>query len=42
MEPGRYFVAEAGVLLARVTQLKEKGDNTRYLGVSTGMNALIR
>ena len=40
-EPGRYFVSVGGVLLARVTQLKHKGDHG-YLGVATGMNALIR
>lgn len=40
-EPGRYLVAEAGVLLARVTQTKGKGER-RYVGVSTGMNSLIR
>ncbi|HET6553530.1 MAG TPA: bifunctional aspartate kinase/diaminopimelate decarboxylase [Dyella sp.] len=43
MEPGRYLVAEAGVLLTRVTQTKGKGNGTiRYLGVDTGMNSLIR
>ncbi|MDJ0654820.1 MAG: bifunctional aspartate kinase/diaminopimelate decarboxylase [Xanthomonadales bacterium] len=41
LEPGRYLVAEAGVLLARVTQSKGKGD-VRYLGVATGMNSLLR
>ena len=41
MEPGRFLVAEAGVLLARVTQLKGKGD-VRYVGIATGMNSLIR
>jgi len=41
LEPGRYLVAQAGVLLARVTQLKAKGDTT-YVGVATGMNSLIR
>ena len=41
MEPGRYLVAAAGVLLARVTQLKSKGE-VRYIGVTTGMNSLIR
>lgn len=41
MEPGRYFVAEAGALLARVTQTKGKGDK-RYVGVATGMNSLLR
>lgn len=41
LEPGRYIVAEAGVLVARVTQIKNKGD-MRYVGVTTGMNSLIR
>ncbi len=41
LEPGRYLVAESGVLLSRVTQLKTKGKH-HYLGVSTGMNSLIR
>jgi diaminopimelate decarboxylase/aspartate kinase len=41
IEPGRYLVAEAGVLLARVTQTKSK-DDVHYVGVSTGMNSLIR
>ncbi len=41
LEPGRYIVAEAGVLLARVTQVKSKG-NLNYVGVTTGMNSLIR
>lgn len=41
LEPGRYLVAAAGVLLARVTQLKGKGA-VQYAGVATGMNSLIR
>jgi diaminopimelate decarboxylase/aspartate kinase len=41
LEPGRFVVAGAGVLLARVTQTKTKAD-TRYVGVTTGMNSLIR
>ncbi|HMB72309.1 MAG TPA: bifunctional aspartate kinase/diaminopimelate decarboxylase, partial [Gammaproteobacteria bacterium] len=41
LEPGRYLCARAGVLLARVTQKKGKGD-FQYLGVTTGMNSLIR
>ena len=41
LEPGRYLVAECGVLLASVTQLKCKADKN-YLGLSTGMNSLIR
>ena len=40
-EPGRYLVADAGVLLCCVTQLKRKGD-VRYVGVDCGMNSLIR
>jgi diaminopimelate decarboxylase/aspartate kinase len=41
MEPGRFLVAKAGVLIAQVTQLKGKGD-VRYVGIATGMNSLIR
>jgi diaminopimelate decarboxylase/aspartate kinase len=41
MEPGRYLVARAGVLVAQVTQLKGKGE-IRFVGVATGMNSLIR
>jgi diaminopimelate decarboxylase/aspartate kinase len=41
LEPGRYLVAEAGVLLARVNQLKDKG-HFHYAGLATGMNSLIR
>ena len=41
LEPGRYLASECGVLLARVTQLKTKGQY-QYLGVATGMNSLIR
>jgi diaminopimelate decarboxylase/aspartate kinase len=41
LEPGRYMVAAAGVLLTRVTQLKAKNE-LRYVGVATGMNSLIR
>jgi len=41
LEPGRYLVAQAGVLISRVTQVKGKG-NMRYIGIGTGMNSLIR
>lgn len=41
LEPGRYLVAEAGILLTHVTQTKGKGER-HYIGVGTGMNALIR
>lgn len=41
LEPGRFLVAQAGVLLARVTQVKGKGGRM-YVGVETGMNSLLR
>jgi len=41
MEPGRYLVAECGVLLARVTQTKHKS-GVHFLGIETGMNSLLR
>jgi diaminopimelate decarboxylase/aspartate kinase len=41
LEPGRYLVAESGVLLAHVTQTKQKGD-VRYVGLDAGMHTLIR
>jgi diaminopimelate decarboxylase/aspartate kinase len=41
IEPGRYLVAAAGALIARVTQTKSK-DDVRYVGIATGMNSLIR
>ena len=40
-EPGRFLVADAGVLLARVTQTKRKA-GFRYVGVDAGMHTLIR
>lgn len=41
LEPGRFLVAEAGVLLASVIYLKEAGGR-RFLVLDTGMNALVR
>jgi len=41
MEPGRYLVSEAGVLLAPVTQVRSKG-GVRFVGTATGMNSLLR
>lgn len=41
LEPGRYYVAESGVILAKVTQCKEKG-KTSFIGIETGMNSLLR
>jgi diaminopimelate decarboxylase/aspartate kinase len=41
IEPGRYLVAEAGVLLTHVTQLSDKL-GLRRIGLDAGMNALLR
>ena len=41
IEPGRYLVAESGVLLLSVTQVVEK-DGVHRVGLDGGMNALIR
>ncbi len=41
IEPGRFMVANAGVLLAKTTQVKQK-DNYYYVGLNTGMNSLMR
>lgn len=41
IEPGRFLVARAGVLVAPVTQTKQKGD-VAYVGIGTGMNSLLR
>jgi len=41
LEPGRWLVADAGVLLAHVTQTKRKG-TIDYLGCDAGMHVLIR
>lgn len=41
IEPGRYLVGEAGLLLAEVTEVREL-DGTWIVGTDTGMNHLIR
>jgi diaminopimelate decarboxylase len=41
MEPGRFIVGNAGVLLTRVLFVKESGDK-RFIIVDAGMNDLIR
>lgn len=41
LEPGRYLVAEAGVLVASVIYLKESAER-RFLVLDAGMNALVR
>lgn len=40
-EPGRWIVGSSGVLLARVTTVKDQG-RVCYLGTDTGFNHLIR
>lgn len=41
IEPGRYIVAESGVLLATVTSIK-KTKQHKYIGCDAGFNTLIR
>jgi diaminopimelate decarboxylase/aspartate kinase len=41
LEPGRYLVSEAGVLLAPVTQVRRRGGLV-FVGLATGMNSLLR
>ncbi|HEX7150990.1 MAG TPA: diaminopimelate decarboxylase [Thermoanaerobaculia bacterium] len=41
LEPGRYVVAECGILLARVTS-KRMSAGIEWLGVDTGFNHLVR
>ncbi|WP_225764385.1 bifunctional aspartate kinase/diaminopimelate decarboxylase [Stenotrophomonas sp. Marseille-Q4652] len=41
IEPGRYLVAESGVLLAHATQVVEK-DGIHRVGLDSGMNVLMR
>ncbi|PTA81968.1 diaminopimelate decarboxylase, partial [Kosakonia sp. H7A] len=41
IEPGRFLVAESGVLLAGATQVIEK-DGIHRVGLDAGMNTLIR
>jgi diaminopimelate decarboxylase len=40
-EPGRFYVAEAGVLLARVTEIKTT-PTKKFIGIDAGMNQFIR
>lgn len=41
LEPGRFLVAESGIVLAKMTQSKRKGQ-TQFIGLEVGMNSLIR
>jgi diaminopimelate decarboxylase len=42
IEPGRFLVAEAGIILTKVTQIKDKNEEIKYIGLDCGMNNLIR
>ena len=41
IEPGRFIVSEAGILLCKINQIREK-ENKKIIGLSTGMNSLLR
>ena len=41
IEPGRFLVAEAGIILGKVTQIKYK-NNTKFIGTNVGMTDIIR
>ena len=41
MEPGRFLVGECGVIVAHVTQLKNKSGKN-FIGLNVGMNSLVR
>lgn len=41
IEPGRYVVAECGILLGQVYSIKQNYDKT-YIGTDLGMNVLVR
>ena len=41
LEPGRYIVAESGILLVRVTDVKRNGQGI-FVSVNSGMNHLLR
>jgi len=41
VEPGRYLVSEAGILLSKVNLVRNKCGNN-FIGINTGMNSLMR
>ena len=41
IEPGRFIVAESGIIWGKVTQIKVK-NNTKFIGTNIGMTDLIR
>ena len=42
LEPGRFIVGNAGVMLARVLYVKQSGDEKRFVICDAGMNDLVR
>lgn len=42
LEPGRYLVADAGIILGRVGYVKKRRDGPTWVAIDAGMNALIR
>lgn len=42
IEPGRYLVAESGILLVQVTTVKKNPDGRIFVGVNSGFNHLVR
>lgn len=41
IEPGRYIVAESGIIWGKVTQIKSK-NNTKFIGTNVGMTDIMR
>ena len=41
IEPGRFIVAESGIILGKVNQIKYK-NKTKFIGTNIGMNDIIR
>jgi diaminopimelate decarboxylase len=42
LEPGRYLVADAGIILGRVGYVKERQGDPTWVAIDAGMNALVR
>lgn len=42
LEPGRYLVADAGIILGRVGHVKERQGGPTWVAIDAGMNALVR
>jgi len=39
---GRFLVAESGILLTKITQIKTKDSTKHFVGVNAGFNSLMR